>query len=152
MLISASFFTLLVMTCPYSFLFSDLLFFSRDYSSFPRHRPADSTCLRNCFLPSAPSDFSDSFLFTRMYFFAIPSHSTEFLLLCHLFRNFPSLRYINPRLATYSPKLDLLCTLVHCHTNLVTFFFSHLWLFVSLRRCSEPVTRPRNLVLHLGSP
>ena len=36
-----------------------------------------------------------------------------------LFQTFPSLRYINPQLATYFPKLDLLCTLVHCHTNLV---------------------------------
>ena len=38
------------------------------------------------------------------------------------FRNFPSLKYINPRLTMNLPKLDLLCTLVHCYTNLVTFF------------------------------
>ena len=63
--------------------FSSLLFFSCNYSSFPRHRPADSTCLRNHFLPSGPSDFSDSFPLTCMYFFTIPSHSTMFLLLSH---------------------------------------------------------------------
>ena len=102
------------------------LFFSCDYSSLPCHRPADPTCLRNRFLPSASSDFSDSFLLTHMHFFAIPSHSTMFLLLCHLLRNFPSLWYINPRLAIYSLKLDLLCTLVHCYTNLVLFSFSRL--------------------------
>ena len=73
---------------PYSFLFSDLLFFSRDYSSIPCHQPADYTCLRNRFLPSASSDFSDSFPLTHMYFFAIPSHSTMFLLLCHCSRTF----------------------------------------------------------------
>ena len=39
-----------------------------------------------------------------------------------LFQTFPSLRYINPQLAMYFPKLDLLCTLVHCHTNLVPLF------------------------------
>ena len=39
-----------------------------------------------------------------------------------LFQNFPSLRYINPWLAMYLPKLDLLCTLVHSHTNLVPLF------------------------------
>ena len=33
-----------------------------------------------------------------------------------------SLRYINPWLVMYSPKLDLLCTLVHFHTNLVSLF------------------------------
>ena len=63
--------------------FRTYLFFSRDYSSLPRHRPADSTCLRNRFLPSASSDFSDSLSLTHIYFFAIPSHSTTFLLLCH---------------------------------------------------------------------
>ena len=52
------------------------------------------------------------------------------------FWNFPSLRYINPQLATYFPKLDLLCTLVHCHINLVLFSFSYLWLFASLHQCS----------------
>ena len=34
--------------------------FSHNYSSSPRHRPADYTCLRNHFLPSASSDFYDS--------------------------------------------------------------------------------------------
>ena len=68
---------------PILFFSSDLLFFSRDYSSIPRHRPADHTCLRNRFLPPASSDFSDSSPLTHMYFFVIPSHSTMFLLLCH---------------------------------------------------------------------
>ena len=130
---------------PIFFLSRTYFSFSRDYSSLSRHRPADYTCLHNRFLPSVSSDFSDSSLLTHMYFFAIPSHSTMFLFALSLSRNFPSLRYINPRLTTYSLKLDLLCTLVHCHTNLVLFSFSCLWLFVSLRWCSEPVTCPRNL-------
>ena len=41
-----------------------------------------------------------------------------------LFWNFLSLWYINPQLTTYFPKLDHLCTLVHCCTNLVPLFFS----------------------------
>ena len=54
-----------VMFCPYPFLFLDLSFLFRDYSSFPRHRPADYTCLRNRFLPSTSLDFYDSSLFTH---------------------------------------------------------------------------------------
>ena len=73
---------------PYSFLFSDLLFFSCNYSSLSHHRPADYTCLHNRFLPSTSLDFSNSFLLIHMYFFAIPSLSTMFLLLCHCSRTF----------------------------------------------------------------
>ena len=40
--------------------------FFHDYSSLPHHRPADYTCLHNCFLPSASLDFYDSFLLTHM--------------------------------------------------------------------------------------
>ena len=72
-----------VMTCPYSFLWT-YLFFSRDYSSFPHHQPADYTCLCNRFLPSDSTDFPDSVMITCICFFAIPSHSTVFhlTLLC----------------------------------------------------------------------
>ena len=38
---------------------------SSDLSSFPHHRPTDHTCLHNCFLPSASSDFYDSSLLTH---------------------------------------------------------------------------------------
>ena len=58
-------------------------FFSHNYSSFPYHQPTDSTCLHNCFLPSASLDFFESFLLMHMYFFMIPSHSINFHLLCH---------------------------------------------------------------------
>ena len=60
------------------------------------------------------------------------------------FRTFLSLRYINLQLATYFPKLDLLCTLVHNYTNLVFFSFFCLWLLESLHQCSELVTCPWN--------
>ena len=69
----------------FSFLLDLSLLFSRLLIP-PHHQPADLTCLRNHFLPSASSDFYDSSLLTRMYFFAIPSHSTMFLLLCHCSR------------------------------------------------------------------
>ena len=129
---------------PYSFL-RTYLFFSRNYSSFPRHWPADSTCLHNRFLLSASLDFLDSFLITHCtssWFHRIPPCSFCFVIAL----DFPESQvYINPQLATYFPKLDLLCTLVHCHTNLVIFPFSCPWLFASLCRCSEPVTCPQNL-------
>ena len=51
----------------------------------------------------------------------VPPHSLMFHLLCHHSETFPSLRYINPQLTMYFPKLDLFCTLVYCHTNLVLF-------------------------------
>ena len=102
-----------------------IFFFSHNYSSTPCHRPADSTCLHNCFLPSASLDIYNSFLITYMYFFVIPSHSTTFHFVLSLLQTFPSLRYINPQFATYFPKLDLLSTLIYCCTNLVFFFFSH---------------------------
>ena len=111
--------------CLYSFLFLDLSFLFCDYSSLPCHRPADYTCLHNRFLPSASSDFCDSSLLTHTYVLLCDS-----ITFCHVpfalssFQNFPSLRYINSQLAMYFPKLDLLCTLVHCHTNLVNFSFS----------------------------
>ena len=44
-----------------------------------------------------------------------------FLLLGHCSGTFPSLRYINPRLITYFPKLDLLYTLVSVLLNLAHF-------------------------------
>ena len=59
------------------------LFFSHDYSSFPCHRPADHTCLHNCFLPSTSSDFYDSSSFTHctsLQFHHIPPHSNRFVI------------------------------------------------------------------------
>ena len=73
---------------------------------------------------------------------SITFHHVPFAL--SYFWNFPSLRYINPWLATYSPKLDLLCTLVPASLNLAHFLSSVLWLFESLRWCSEPVSCPKN--------
>ena len=70
-------------TSPLFFFFSDLSFLFCNYSSSPHHWSAAFTCLYNCFLPSASSDFFDSFLITHMDFFTIPLHSTKFLLLCH---------------------------------------------------------------------
>ena len=59
------------------------LFFSCDYSSLPCHRPANLTCLCNCFLPSASLDFYDSFLltvYTSLWFHRIPPCSFCFVI------------------------------------------------------------------------
>ena len=128
---------------PLSFPFWTYLFFSHDYSSFPRHRPADYTCLCNCFLLSTSLDFYDSSLLTHCassQFQHIPPCSNCFVIV----PDFPESLVYKPSTCYVFPKLDLLCTLVHCYTNLVLFSFSHPWLFVSLHQCSELVTHPWN--------
>ena len=112
----------------------DLSFFSHDYSSFSRHRPADSTCLRNRFLPSASLDFSDSSLITHyasLRFHRILSCSFCFVIVLELSESQvykPSTRYAFPQarsplytctLPYQSSALFLLSSLTLCEPSLV---------------------------------
>ena len=87
---------------PLFFSFRTYLSFSHNYSSFPCHRPADHTCLRNRFLPSASLDFYDSSLLTHrtsLQFHHIPPCSNCFVIVLDFPKSQvykPSTRYVFP--------------------------------------------------------
>ena len=93
-------------------------------------------------LPQTSMSHSCLLIHTSSRFHHIPLCSICFIII----PDFPTfLVYINPQLAMYLLKLDLFSTLVHCHTNLVSFPFSCPRLLESLHWCSKPVTCPWNL-------
>ena len=108
---------------PYLLFSQTYLFFSSQLLILLMSLACWLTYLCNCFLPSFCLLRLLWLILTYSYLLlhnSITFHWFPFAL--SLFQNFPSLRYINPRLTLCIPKLDLLCTLVHCYTNLVPFF------------------------------
>ena len=111
------------MICPHSFL-SDLSFLFL-MITHPPHIIGPLTTLVfviASFHPHPRTSMTLLRLLIVLLYNSIAFHHVPFAL--SSFWNFPSLRYINPRLAMNFPKLDLLCTLVHSHTNLALFPFS----------------------------